>query len=422
MGAEIVAIGNELLLGETVDTNSAHVARCLGRIGVRVCRTTVVGDDRERLRAVLTEVRNRSRLVITMGGLGPTHDDITREVVAEVFDRRLLLDERLLSELKERFRRFGYEMPPGNRSQAEVPEGARVIPNPHGTAPGLIIDDERTTFYVLPGVPTEMKALLDDAVLPDILAVSDGREPVVQSRVVRTVGIGESALAEMLADLVAEAAPLEIAFLPHLGRVDVRLTATGLSVGEAETRLEESASAIADRAARWYYGEDETTLPDAILERLRGRGWTVAVAESCTGGGLGAALTEAPGSSDVFLGGVVAYSNDVKISALGVSPALLEEHGAVSEAVCRSMATAIRERFGASVGCAITGIAGPGGGTPQKPVGLVYCGVETPLGSKIRSLDYPGDRDAVRERATLSTMGLLLSMTRADDRLAEVTT
>jgi nicotinamide-nucleotide amidase len=146
------------------------------------------------------------------------------------------------------------------------------------------------------------------------------------------------------------------------------------------------------------------------------------VAESCTGGGLGAALTEAPGSSDVFLGGVVAYSNNVKISALGVSPALLEEHGAVSEAVCRSMATAIRERFGASVGCAITGIAGPGGGTPQKPVGLVYCGVETPLGSKIRRLDYPGDRDAVRERATLSTMGLLLSMTRADDRLAEVTT
>jgi nicotinamide-nucleotide amidase len=422
MGAEIVAIGNELLLGETVDTNSAHVARCLGRIGIRVRRTTVVGDDRERLRAVLTEVRDRSRVVITMGGLGPTHDDITREVVAEVFDRRLLMDERLLSELKERFRRFGYEMPPGNRSQAEVPEGARVIPNPYGTAPGLIIDDKQTTFYILPGVPTEMKALLDDAVLPDILAVSDGREPVVQSRVVRTVGIGESALAEMLADLVTEAAPLEVAFLPHLGRVDVRLTAIGLSVVEAETRLEESASAIADRAARWYYGEDETTLPDAILERLRGRGWTVAVAESCTGGGLGAALTEAPGSSDVFLGGVVAYSNNVKISALGVSPALLEEHGAVSEAVCRSMAAAIRERFGASVGCAITGIAGPGGGTPQKPVGLVYCGVETPLGSKIRRLDYPGDRDAVRERATLSTMGLLLSMTRADDRLAEVTT
>jgi nicotinamide-nucleotide amidase len=422
MGAEIVAIGNELLLGETVDTNSAHVARCLGRIGIRVRRTTVVGDDRERLRAVLTEVRDRSRVVITMGGLGPTHDDITREVVAEVFDRRLLMDERLLSELKERFRRFGYEMPPGNRSQAEVPEGARVIPNPYGTAPGLIIDDKQTTFYILPGVPTEMKALLDDAVLPDILAVSDGREPVVQSRVVRTVGIGESALAEMLADLVTEAAPLEVAFLPHLGRVDVRLTAIGLSVVEAETRLEESASAIADRAARWYYGEDETTLPDAILEQLRGRGWTVAVAESCTGGGLGAALTEAPGSSDVFLGGVVAYSNNVKISALGVSPALLEEHGAVSEAVCRSMATAIRERFGASVGCAITGIAGPGGGTPQKPVGLVYCGVETPLGSKIRRLDYPGDRDAVRERATLSTMGLLLSMTRADDRLAEVTT
>lgn len=421
MGAEIVAIGNELLLGETVDTNSAHVARCLARIGVRVRRTTVVGDDRERLRVVLTEVRDRSSLVITMGGLGPTHDDITREVVAEVFDRRLILDEQLLSELKERFRRFGYEMPPGNRSQAKVPEGARVIPNPHGTAPGLIIDDGRTTFYVLPGVPTEMKALLDDAVLPGVLAASDGQEPVVQSRVVRTVGIGESALAEMLADVVAEAAPLEVAFLPHLGRVDVRLTATGLSVGEAEPRLAELASAIAARAARWYYGEDGTTLPEAILEQLRDRGWTVAVAESCTGGGLGAALTEAPGSSDVFLGGIVAYSNDVKIAALGVAPGLLEEHGAVSEAVCRSMATAIRERFGAAVGCAITGVAGPGGGTPEKPVGLVYCGVETPLGSKIRRLDYPGARDAVRERATLTTMGLLLSMTRADDGPAEVT-
>ncbi len=421
MGAEIVAIGNELLLGETVDTNSAHVARCLARIGVRVHRTTVVGDDRERLRSVLTEVRDRSRLVVTMGGLGPTHDDITREVVAEVFDRRLVLDEQLLSELNERFRRFGYEMPPGNRSQAEVPEGARVIPNPHGTAPGLIIDDGRTTFYVLPGVPTEMKALLDDAVLPGILAASDGREPVVQSRVVRTVGIGESALAEMLADVVAEAAPLEVAFLPHLGRVDVRLTATGLSVSDAEPRLAELASAIAARASRWYYGEDGTTLPDAILEKLRDRGWTVAVAESCTGGGLGAALTEAPGSSDVFLGGIVAYSNDVKIAALGVAQDLLEEHGAVSEPVCRSMATAIRERFGAAVGCAITGVAGPGGGTPEKPVGLVYCGVETPLDAKIRRLDYPGTRDAVRERATLSTMGLLLSMTRADDGPAEVT-
>ncbi|MCK5438455.1 MAG: competence/damage-inducible protein A [Gemmatimonadetes bacterium] len=419
MGAEIVAIGNELLLGETVDTNSAHVARCLGRIGVRVHRTTVVGDDRERLRAVLEEVRDRSRLVITMGGLGPTHDDITREVVAEVFDRRLLLDERLLSTLEERFRRFGYEMPPANRSQAEIPEGARVIPNPHGTAPGLIIDDERTTVYVLPGVPVEMKALLDDAVLPEILAATDQREPAIQSRVVRTVGIGESALAEELADLVSEAAPLEVAFLPHLGRVDVRVTAAGLPATEAETRLVELTSAIADRAGRWYYGEDETTLPVAILEQLRDRGWTVAVAESCTGGGLGAALTEAPGSSDVFLGGIVAYANHVKTSTLGVSPVLLEEHGAVSETVCRSMAAAIRTRFGAAVGCAITGIAGPGGGTPEKPVGLVYCGVETPLGSKIRRLDYPGSRDAVRERATLSTMGLLLSMTRAGNRSAE---
>jgi nicotinamide-nucleotide amidase len=283
----------------------------------------------------------------------------------------------------------------------------------------LIIDDERTTVYVLPGVPVEMKALLDDAVLPEILATTDQREPVIQSRVVRTVGIGESALAEQLADLVSEAAPLEVAFLPHLGRVDVRVTAAGLPTTEAETRLVELTSAIADRAGRWYYGEDEITLPVAILEQLRGRGWTVAVAESCTGGGLGAALTEAPGSSDVFLGGIVAYANHVKTSTLGVSPVLLEEHGAVSEAVCRSMASAIRARFGASVGCAITGIAGPGGGTPEKPVGLVYCGVETPLDSKIRRLDYPGSRDAVRERATLSTMGLLFSMTRAENRSAE---
>lgn len=412
--AEIVAIGNELLLGETVDTNSAHVARRLSEIGLRVVRTTHVGDDAGRLRAVLEEARGRSRWVIAMGGLGPTRDDVTRPVVAAVFDRPLRIDAGLLAEVEAKFRRFGYErMPVANRSQAEVPEGARVIPNPEGTAPGLVLEDGRTTLFVLPGVPAEMKALLEAGVLPAIARELGPGDSVIRSRVVHTAGIGESALAEKIDDLAEAAVPLEVAFLPHLGMVDVRLTAIGMPAEEAGRRLEGLASAIRLRLEPWVYGEGDATLAGALGDALRDRGWRLAVAESCTAGELAAEITAVAGSSEYFLGGIVSYANELKTSLLGVAPKTLAAHGAVSEETCREMVEGVRERLGADVGAAITGIAGPGGGSPEKPVGLVYSGVGTPEGTWLRKLDYPGPRSAVRRRAMVATLSLLLRKVRA---------
>jgi nicotinamide-nucleotide amidase len=408
MDVEIVAIGNELLLGETVDTNSAHVARRLAEIGARVRRVTVVGDDRERMRRALEEARDRSAWVITTGGLGPTRDDLSRAVVAEVFGVPLDIDAEVLATVEERFRRFGYErMPPSNRSQAEVPRGARVIPNRHGTAPGLIVEGEGSTFFVLPGVPAEMRALLEEGVLPVLLAASGEGAPVVRSRVVHTAGIGESALAERLDEVLADAGPVEVAYLPHLGMVDVRLTLAGLTVREADRKLDGLAAEIIRRATPWFYGTDGQTLAAAIGGVLLARGWKVAVAESMTAGELGAEITSAAGSSAWFLGGILAYANEAKEALLGVPAETLERLGAVSEETCRAMLSGVRRALSADVGCAITGIAGPAGGSEDKPVGLAWIGVETPDGTVVRKLDLPGGREEVRRRATVATLALL---------------
>lgn len=408
MDVEIVAIGNELLLGETVDTNSAHAARRLAEIGARLSRVTVVGDDRDRMRRALEEARGRVRWVITTGGLGPTRDDLTRPVVAEVFGLPLEIDAGILSAIEERFRRFGYErMPASNRCQAEVPRGARVIPNAHGTAPGLIVEGEGCTFFVLPGVPAEMRALLEEGVLPALVAANGGGAPVVRSLVVHTAGIGESTLAERLDEVLAEADPIEVAYLPHLGMVDVRLTLAGLPRDEADRRLGALAEQVVLLAGPHVYGTDDRTLPQVIGEALEARGWRMSVAESMTAGELGAEITSVPGSSSWFVGGILAYGNEAKEALLGVPRETLDDHGAVSEETCRAMLAGVRTAFSAEVGCAITGIAGPAGGSAEKPVGRVWIGVETPDGAEVRKLDSPGGRDEVRRRATVATLALL---------------
>jgi len=408
MDVEIVAIGNELLLGETVDTNSPYAARRLAEIGARLSRVTVVGDDRARMRRALEEARDRVRWVITTGGLGPTRDDLTRPVVAEVFGLPLEIDAGILADVEERFRRFGYEtMPASNRCQAEVPRGARVIPNTHGSAPGLIVEGRGCTFFVLPGVPAEMRALLEEGVLPVLAAANGEKAPVVRSLVVHTAGIGESALAEQLDEVLAHAEPIEVAYLPHLGMVDVRLTLAGLPRDEADRKLSDLAEKVLRLTTPYAYGTDDQTLPRAIGEALQGRGWRLAVAESMTSGELGAEITSVPGSSAWFLGGVLAYANEVKEALLGVPRDTLERHGAVSEETCRAMLAGVRRALSAEVGCAITGIAGPAGGSAEKPVGRVWIGVETPDGAQVRKLDSPGDRDEVRRRATVAALALL---------------
>ncbi|MGH7566318.1 MAG: competence/damage-inducible protein A [Gemmatimonadota bacterium] len=415
MDVEIVAIGNELLLGETVDTNSAYAARRLAQIGARVSRVTVVGDDRIRMRQALEEARNRSAWVITTGGLGPTRDDLTRPVVAEVFGVPLEIDLEVLATVEERFRRFGYErMPTSNRSQAEVPRGARVIPNRLGTAPGLTIEVEGCTFFVLPGVPAEMRALLEEGVLPVLTTAAGVESPVIRSRVVHTAGIGESALAERLDEVLADPSPVEVAYLPHLGMVDVRLTLAGFTLVEADRRLDVLAGEVVRRSTPWYYGIDEETLPRAIGAALEAHGWKVAVAESMTAGELGAEITSVAGSSAWFVGGILAYANKAKETLLGVPRETLERHGAVSEETCRAMLAGVRKALSAEVGCAVTGIAGPAGGSEDKPVGLVWIGVETPDGARLRKLDYPGGREEVRRRATVATLALLWRQLRSE--------
>lgn len=406
MRVEILTIGAELLLGYTVDTNAAYMARALSEIGVAVVRHDTVGDDPELIARAMCEGLDRTGAVITTGGLGPTADDRTRYALAAAFGRELLPDDAVLAQLERRFQQFGRPMPRINIVQALVPRGARVIENSYGSAPALWMEDERGRWVLtLPGVPREMRGLLADRVIP-ILRERTGTAPtVVASRTIRTTGIGESALAELLGEEGGDAvAGLPLAYLPGWEGVDLRVTAAEMPAPDAERALAEAAGRLHARAGRYIYGEGAADLAAVVLQLCRGRSLSVATAESCTGGLIGARLTAVPGSSDVYLGGVVAYANSVKESMLDVPRDLIREHGAVSEEVARAMAAGARTRTGAGVGIAVTGIAGPGGGSPEKPVGTVWIAVETEDAMVTSGRVYVGDRDEVRSRAAQAAL------------------
>jgi nicotinamide-nucleotide amidase len=300
--------------------------------------------------------------------------------------------------LVARFARYGRVPAEKNRGQAEAPVGGLVLPNRWGTAPGLWLEGPAGLAILLPGVPSEMRGLLTHEVLPRLAARAG--KVVVRSRMLRTTGIPESTLAERIGDLEVEIAPLSLAYLPGVEGVDLRLTAWNLTPGEADRRLDEGMRRLAERAGPWAYGLDDTDLAARVLERARAMGAHLVTAESCTGGGIGSRLTDVPGSSDVVLGGIIAYDNRVKIEVLGVPAALIKEHGAVSEAVASAMALCAAERLGADLAIAVTGIAGPGGGTAEKPVGLVY--IATAIRGVVRCSRHllPGDRAEVRGRTT----------------------
>jgi nicotinamide-nucleotide amidase len=405
---EAVTIGTELLLGFTVDTNAAEIGRALAAAGVDVVRHTSVADRPDAIRAALTEALGRADVVLATGGLGPTSDDLTKQVAADVLGRRLVHDPAVLAALEERFRRIGrWPMPEANRTQADVPEGAVVLPNPRGTAPGLWLEDERGRVVVLlPGVPLEMRGLLHEEVLPRLAGRLRGT--VVRSRGLRTTGIAESALAERLRGVEDAIAPLTLAYLPGMPGVDLRVTAWHLEAGDADQRLEAAVELIAPRLGRDCYGEEGADLAAVVLTALAGR--TLAVAESCTGGLLGGRITAVPGASSTFVGGIVAYDNAVKASLLGVPAATLAEHGAVSEPVVLAMVEGAARRFDTAAALAITGIAGPEGGTPDKPVGTVW--VAARCGGRARAVRrvMPGDRREIRERAAQAALDLLRRM------------
>jgi len=408
---ELLTIGTELLLGFTVDTNGAELARALSAVGVRVVRRTSVGDGADAIRDAVRGALERTGAVVTTGGLGPTRDDITKQAVAEVFGAPLDFDDEVWADLVARFARLGRTPVASNRGQAEVPRGAIVLRNRWGTAPGLWLEGDPGLAIMLPGVPGEMRKLIEHEVVPRLAARGDGR--VIRSRLVRTSGIPESTLAERMGDIEREIAPLTLAYLPGLDGVDLRLSAWRLPPDEAETRLAAAAALLHQRGGEYVYGESEADLAGLVLEAARARGVRLATAESCTGGLVGGRVTEIPGSSDVYLGGVVCYADSLKTALLGVEPSLLQTHGAVSEAVALAMVRGVADRLGAEAAVAVTGVAGPGGGSESKPVGTIWFGVAVGGRVEARHALLPGDRHAIRARAAQMALFLLFRRLRS---------
>ena len=407
MKIEVLTIGTELLLGHTVDTNAAELGRALAAAGAEIVRRTTVPDRPDAIRTSVAEALDRTGFVITTGGLGPTRDDMTKTVVAELLGKRLVLDAPVLASVEARFKRMGRTMPAINRTQAEIPEGATVLPNPRGTAPGLWIEEGDHVVVLLPGVPREMRGLLLDEVLPRLVARQGGARGVVRSRAVRTTGVSESALAERLGSIESELAPLTLAYLPSLEGVDLRVTAWGLEPGAAEARLAAAVERLAASAGEHAYGADDADLAACVLEALRRGRHRLGVAESCTGGMLAERITNVPGASDTFIGGVVAYADVIKTAALKVPLETLEAYGAVSEETVRAMADGAQRLFSADCAIAVTGIAGPGGGTPDKPVGTVWLAARVHTTTRAVQRVFPGDRHEVRARASQAGLDLL---------------
>jgi nicotinamide-nucleotide amidase len=407
---EIITIGDELLLGFTVDTNAAYAARRLADIGIVVARRTTVGDDLTGIETAVRAALDRTGAVLTSGGLGPTSDDMSKPAVARVFGRELQLDEEQLRRIEERWRkRFGGPLPATNRAQAFMPVGAEKLQNNHGSAPGVWLQDDAGRWVaMLPGVPREMRGMLDDTLIPRLRATSTGR--VVRSRTLRTTGVPESALAELVRAM-QPGLELPLAYLPSAEGVDLRLTSRELQSHQADALLEAQARRLTDALGAAIYDDGansgQSDLAALVLDACRHRGLTLAVAESCTGGLLGARLTAIPGSSDVVLGGVIAYANAVKTDVLGVDLAALERDGAVSESVVLGMAAGARRVTRADVGVAITGIAGPTGGTADKPVGTVWIATDVQGRTASRRLNLIGDRDEIRVRAAQSALALV---------------
>lgn len=378
-GVELLCVGTELLLGNILNGNARWLGQQLAGLGLPHFRQSVLGDNRDRLIAFVRESAERSRVLITTGGLGPTPDDLTTEAIAAAFGVALEEREEVWADIQAKAHSRGREPSPSTRRQAFLPTGAQVLPNPTGTAPGMIWSPKPGfTVLTFPGVPSEMRAMWSETAVP-WFRQSGLTRGVFTSRQLHFWGIGESTLAEQIEDLLAGTNPT-VAPYAGGGAVMLRLTACADSPEQGKRLLSPVEAELRDRFGQRCFGADDDTLAGVVLEQLRERGQTVAVAESCTGGGLGAALTAVPGSSDVVLGGVIAYSNAIKQALLGVPAVLLNQYGAVSDPVAEAMAEGVRQRTGADWGLAITGIAGPGGGSPEKPVGLVHIAVAGPDG------------------------------------------
>ena len=405
MRAEILAVGSELLTPLRSDTNALYLTAKLLEIGIDTGARITVADDASLLESAFRNALERADIVIATGGLGPTEDDLTREAAAGALGRPLSRDPVLIEELKARFARFGRVMAAVNEKQADVIEGAVVLRNSRGTAPGQRVEANGRTLVLLPGPPHEMQPMFEDQVLPALRARAGGR--ALRTRILKIAAMGESDVEQVVAPIYKTFTNPRTTILGGPGQVELHLTAEGASESEALDHVEALASRIRAGLAGRIYSEDGRELPEVVGAMLQERGLKVAIAESCTGGLLSARLTERPGSSAYLERAWVTYSNRAKIEDLGVDAALIERHGAVSEEVARAMATSAKARAGVDIGVAITGIAGPGGGTPEKPVGLVFIALSGAAGDRVRRVHFPSDRDRVRYQSTQSALEMI---------------
>jgi nicotinamide-nucleotide amidase len=400
----IVAIGDEITSGLKIDTNSAWLAARLGEIGISVETIFAVGDRAADVVDLLRRLAEDFELVLVTGGLGPTHDDLTRQAVAEAFDRPLRLDRATLELIEQRFRSRGLAAPEAVASMAMVPEGAVVIPNPAGTAPGLLLRQGSASVYIFPGVPREVEAIFSAGVLRELKGLSPAR--FIKTRILRTVGITESAIADRLGSALARS-DVRLAYLPEDTGVRLTLTSESGDESQAMASLEEAASVVVGAVGDRVYSTTGLELHEVVGAALLKAGRTIAVAESCTGGLVAHLLTEVPGISAVLERAVVAYSNRAKTDALGVAADVIRKHGAVSREVAREMALGVRRRAGTDLGLATTGIAGPSGGSGAKPVGLVYIALASGEGCEVAEHRLAGDRGLIKRRAAARALDMV---------------
>ncbi|MGD0907837.1 MAG: competence/damage-inducible protein A [Candidatus Acidiferrales bacterium] len=405
MKAEIIAVGSELLTPDRVDTNSLFLTAHLNRLGVEVTRKTIVGDELAALRNAFSEAMDRVELVIASGGLGPTEDDRTREAVADLLERKLARDPAVMTRIEARFRQLGRTMSEVNARQAMVPEGATVLENDRGTAPGLWLEARGKIVILLPGPPHELKAMFSAQVEPRLERLSTGVRLV--ARELRVAGMGESDVDQRIAPIYTRHSDVQTTILAAPGEIQIHLRAWTADIPAAESVLQQIQESIVLALGEAVFTTAGESMEEVVARELTMRQATIATAESCTGGLLAERLTRISGSSAYFLGGVVSYSNTLKSAWVDVPAEIIESRGAVSPEVAVALADGIRRRTGATIGVGITGIAGPTGGTPEKPVGTVHVAIADVSGSKERGVRYPGERDRIRWQASQTALDLV---------------
>lgn len=410
MKAEIIAIGDEILIGQVIDTNSAWIAEQLNLTGIKVAQITCISDQREHILKALEEASERSEVILMTGGLGPTRDDITKDTLCEYFSTRLVFNQDAFNNIERIFRLRGYQITPLNRAQAEIPENCSMLLNSNGTAPGMWFEKDGRIYISMPGVPFEMKSLMTDCVLPRLENIS----PVsIFHRTILTQGVGESFLASIIENWETNLpANIKLAYLPQPGIVRLRLSASGLNLNLLMNEVNEKVNELYGLIPQYIFGEGEDTLEKKVGDQIKKCGYTLATAESCTGGYIAHLITGIAGSSAYFKGSVVAYSNEIKENILGVKPETIEQFGAVSEQTVQEMAEGIIEKFKVDCAIAVSGIAGPDGGSDDKPVGTTWICVRTPSGSISRKYTFGEHRGRNIRRAALAALDLLRNVTK----------